>query len=203
MINEKLKLAAFILGLGIAWGSYEFYDFYSVDQVKLQTEQQTKAQSVSASQSELNKLKGFAESIKETKNLLKKTNSEFEDALEFIPRNLDLSALLGRLNVLATNSGIELVSFKPSKEESNKVETNKSEQAQSSPFYQTVTIELLLKGGFAQTVMFLDQVSRLKRILNVETLKMGERTGEGTKVSSNLAVPLDTVLSLKTYRFSE
>ena len=194
-MNEKLKLAAIILGLGVVWGGYEFYDFNSGDQVKLQREEETKAQAVNGSKIELSKLKNFAEGIKEIKTSLKKTNAEFEDALEFIPRNLDLSKLLAKLNVLARNSGIELDSFKPLKEEAAKAGTKS--------FYQTVNLEIQLRGGFSQTVMFLDQISRLKRIINVETLKMTVGSVDTARLPSSLPIPVNTVINLKTYRFAE
>ncbi len=198
-MNEKLKLALLVLSLGVLWGGYEFYDFYSVDQAGMEQEIITKKQELETAKNELNKFKDFAEGITEIKSKLKKTNAEFEEALEFIPRNLELSKLLARLNVLARNSGVEIESFKPAKDSNVKSE---QEEAKNS-FFQTTTIELQMQGGFSQTVMFFDQISRLKRILNVESLKMLSQSTEDKRTLASNITKVDTQVVLKTYRFSE
>jgi type IV pilus assembly protein PilO len=209
-MNEKLKLAGILVGLGIFYGFYELYDFYSTDQAKMRIEANNAKQSLNVKKEELAKLKVFAEGISETKVRLKKINAEFEEALEFIPRNIDPSQLMARLSSLARNSGIEVISFKPLKEEgvssepSKPVEAGKEAGAAArAPFYQTVKLEIQLHGGFAQTVAFFDQVSRLKRILNVETLKMQTKSIEGDRTPSNVSTVLDSTVLVKTYRFVE
>jgi type IV pilus assembly protein PilO len=203
-MNEKLKLAGILVGLGALCGFYELYDFYSNEQVKMQTEATNAKQALTVKKEELSKLKVFAEGIVDTKARLKKTNAEFEEALEYIPRNVDLSQLMARLSSLAKNSGIEVQTFKPLKEERNSSEApNPGEAAKSPAFYQALKLEIQLHGGFTQTVTFFDQISRLKRILNVETLKMQMKSGEGDRSPSNLPTVLDSTVVLKTYRFIE
>jgi Tfp pilus assembly protein PilO len=51
--------------------------------------------------------------------------------------------------------------------------------------------------------MFFDQISRLKRILNVESLKMVSKSGEENRGPASVVTPLETAVLLKTYRFSE
>lgn len=209
-MNEKLKLAGILVGLGICYGFYELYDFYSIEQVKMQTEAMSAKQALTVKKDELAKLKVLAEGITEIKVRLKKTNTEFDEALEFIPRNIDLSQLMARLSSLARNSGIEVVSFKPLKDEIVSPEFPKTGEpgkeataATSARFYQTVKLEIQLHGGFAQTVAFFDQVSRLKRILNVENLKMQTKSIDGDRTPSNLSTVLDSTVLVKTYRFIE
>jgi len=203
-MNEKLKLAGILVGLGVLCGFYELYDFYSNEQVKMQTEATNAKQALTVKKEELSKLKVFAEGIVDTKARLKKTNAEFEEALEYIPRNVDLSQLMARLSSLAKNSGIEVQTFKPLKEERNSSEApNPGDAAKSPAFYQSLKLEVQLHGGFTQTVTFFDQISRLKRILNVETLKMQMKSGEGDRSPSNLPTVLDSSVVLKTYRFIE
>jgi type IV pilus assembly protein PilO len=203
-MNEKLKLAGILVGLGVLYGFYELYDFYSNEQVKMQTEATNAKQALTVKKDELSKLKVFAEGIVDTKARLKKTNAEFEEALEYIPRNVDLAQLMARLSSLAKNSGIEVLSFKPLKEEGNPSEAQSpGESAKSPAFYQALKLEIQLHGGFTQTVTFFDQISRLKRILNVETLKMQMKSGEGDRSPSNLPTVLDSSVVLKTYRFIE
>ena len=186
-----------MFALGVLGGGYEFYDFFNADLIKMNNEIESKRNALNQSKTELAKLKNFSAGLVDIKARLKKTNSEFEEALEFIPRTLDLSKLLAKLNVLARNSGVDIDAFKPIKDE------NKKSESSEKSFYQTVAVELQLRGGFAQTVMFFDQISRLKRILNVESLKMVSKSGEENRGPASVVTPLETAVLLKTYRFSE
>lgn len=198
-MGEKLKMAVIVFGFGVLWGGYEFYDFYSTNQTVMEQQERATKEKLDIARNEMIKLRKFAEGIVEIKARLKKTNAEFEEALEFIPRTLDLSKLLARLNVLARNSGIEIESFKPNKE----VAQDSNNAADNNAFFQSMTMELRLRGGFSQTVMFFDQVSRLKRILNVESLKMTPEAKDEKKGGVSPVTMVATSVILKTYRFSQ
>ena len=105
-MNEKFKLGIIVLGLGVFYGSYELYDFFSVDQLRMQAEIRSNNQTLNENRNQLTKLRNFSAGINEIKQRLKKTNTEFEEALLIIPRILDLSQLLARLNVLAKNTKV-------------------------------------------------------------------------------------------------
>ena len=198
-MKEKLKACSVIVFLGLVYGGYEFYDFSSSEKPRLGTEIQQVRSELDTKKSELSRLTAFAEGITEIKSRLKKTNAEFEEVLEFIPRSLDLSKLLARLNVLARNSGVEIESFKPLKETSGGGAANSEQKT----FYESVSIEMRLKGGFSQTVMFFDQISRLKRILNVENIKMIAPQGDEKRGPASPVTLVESQINLKTYRFSE
>ena len=198
-MNEKFKLGIIVLALGVFYGSYELYDFFSVDQVKMQAEISSNNQTLNDNRNQLTKLRSFSAGINEIKQRLKKTNTEFEEALLIIPRTLDLSQLLARLNVLAKNSGIEIETFKPLKEEPVGAEAPKVKS-----FYRDVPLEMQLHGSFSQTLVFFDQVSRTKRIMNVESVKMLPAQENGiTLGSANQSNAIVSTVLFKTYRFSE
>ena len=198
-MNEKFKLGIIVLGLGVFYGSYELYDFFSVDQLRMQAEIRSNNQTLNENRNQLTKLRNFSAGINEIKQRLKKTNTEFEEALLIIPRTLDLSQLLARLNVLAKNSGIEIEIFKPLKEEAVGAEASKVKS-----FYREVPLEMQLHGSFSQTLVFFDQVSRTKRIMNVESVKMVPAQENGISLgSANQSNPIVSTVLFKTYRFSE
>jgi Tfp pilus assembly protein PilO len=116
---------------------------------------------------------------------------------------LDFSKLLAKLNLLARNSGVEIVTFKPLKDDGKGSAPGASEGTTQAVFYQTVTLDLKLHGGFAQTLMFFDQISRLKRILNVDSVNMVPQSAEGQRGLAANLTPIETNVVLKTYRFSE
>ncbi|MBM4303146.1 MAG: hypothetical protein FJ112_02335 [Deltaproteobacteria bacterium] len=202
-MNEKLKSSLFILLLGVLWGGYELYDFFNGEQVRFQAQLEQKNKELLNAKNELERLKNFSTRLEEVKARVKKTNNEFEEALEYIPRTLDFSKLLAKLNLLARNSGVEIEVFKPLKDQGNSSAEGNSTEEKTNSFYQTVTLDLKLNGGFAQTLMFFDQISRLKRILNVESLNMTPKTIDGQRGLAVNLTPIETNVVLKTYRFSE
>jgi len=202
-MNEKLKSSLFILLLGVLWGGYELYDFFNGEQVRFQAQLEQKNKELLNAKNELERLKNFSTRLEEVKARVKKTNNEFEESLEYIPRTLDFSKLLAKLNLLARNSGVEIEVFKPLKDQGNSSAEGNSTEEKTNSFYQTVTLDLKLNGGFAQTLMFFDQISRLKRILNVESLNMTPKTIDGQRGLAVNLTPIETNVVLKTYRFSE
>lgn len=212
-MSEKIKLSLIILVAGILWGAYESYDFANGEQVRLIGELEAKKTSVSTQKNELDKLKSFSGKIDEIKGRLKKTNLEYEELLDFIPRTLDYAKLLAKMNSLAQNSGIDVEFFKPKPKDPTKtfaapVEAvegaNDMEKKEVAPkFFEEVEFELKLRGGFSQTLMFLDQVSRLKRIINVENLTMNSEQNEQKRVVASGAIPIETTATIKTYKFIE
>lgn len=193
-MNIKVQLILGILFLGFVVGGYEFYDFYTTEAEKMEQERAAEEAKISASKNELKRLETFAANIQTIKQEYKDLNQQLESALENMPRNFNFSALMRKMNSLADNSGVDIVNFRP----------KKGEEKEAGSFYSTTQIEFQVHGSFSQTLVFLDQLSRLKRIINIESLKIGGGQAspiKGTALSATL--PIDTQAVIKTYRFSE
>ena len=145
---------------------------------------------VSLKQTELKRLLDFAQNIEAIKQELRDLNLQLEAALEHMPRTFNLSGLLRKFTMLAQNSGVELATFKP----------KRGEGKNESAFYSTIGIDCELQGTFSQLLVFLDQLSRLKRIVNVESLRI--RVSQGGPQRSG-SIMTSTQASIKTYRFAE
>lgn len=147
---------------------------------------------IATKQSELRRLQDFARNIELIKQELRELNLQLESALEHMPRQFNLSGLLRKLSMLAQNSGLELYTFRPAQ----------NEERGEGTFYSTLAIDFEMKGSFTQVLLFLDQVSRLKRIINAEDLRVSTITNVGPN-----AKPGPTALlvqaRVRTYRFSE
>ncbi|NQW43872.1 MAG: type 4a pilus biogenesis protein PilO, partial [Deltaproteobacteria bacterium] len=79
-----------------------------------------------------------------------------------------------------------------------------ADAAKVKSFYREVLLEMQLHGSFSQTLVFFDQVSRTKRIMNVESVKMVPAQENGiTLGSANQTNPIVSTVLFKTYRFSE
>ncbi len=188
----NLQIAGFILLLGLGYAGYQLYTFYNEDIPKMEAEKQKLDGEISAKQGELKTLQDFAQNIESIKQELKELNLQLESALEYMPRTFNFSGLLRKLTMLAQNSGVELFSFHP----------QKAEEKKEGLFYSTASINFDLKGTYTQTLVFFDQLSRLKRIINVEDLKLRVNDVNTTPSSSGNIVA-NTAVIIKTYRFTE
>lgn len=141
-------------------------------------------------QGDLTRFQSFVQNIESIKRELKELNLQLESALESMPRTLNLSGLLRNLTQIADNSGVEVSAFRP----------RKNEEKDANKFFSSVYIDCQMKGSFTRMLVFLDQVSRLKRILNIDTLKMKVPV---EKVARSSGVNTEVDLTLKAFRFSE
>ena len=82
---------------------------------------------------------------------------------------------------------MEIGSFRPDKSESD------------SGFFKSIGLEINIRGGFLPTLVFFDQVSKMKRVMNFEEIKM--RVMNQNKEE---AVPvLETNVKLKAFRLGD
>ena len=189
-MSQKIKMIALILFSGLLYGGFEFYNFYTDDMPKLAQERSTKERELASVEAELARFQSFVKNIESIKQELKELNLQLESALESMSRSLNFSGLLRNLNQLADNSGVEISGFKP----------RHSEEKEENKFFSTVYIDCQMKGSFTRMLVFFDQVSRLKRILNVDSIKMKIPQEKNIKSSGMLA---EVDLTLKAFRFSE
>ena len=189
-MKKVLQLCMFVVLGGIGYGGYEYYDFQNTEVLAMDGERAALESSIRKKQDEVKRLQEFSRNIETIKVELRELNLQLESALEHMPRQFNLSGLLRKLSMLAQNSGLELSTFKPSP----------TEERTEGAFYSTLAIDCTFKGTFTQVLLFLDQVSRLKRVINADELRMGSTPG-GLGKTQNAQLTVST--KLKTYRFSE
>lgn len=186
--NYLIVAVVLVLG-GIGYGWHELDTFSKQDMVKMDQERAAQDQALGKKESELKQLQDFSANIERVKLELRELSLQLEAALEHMPKTFNLSGLLRRFTLLGQNSGLEVARFIPGKEEPKK----------EGGFYSSILIDMELQGTFTQTIVFLDQLSRLKRIMNVDNLKFNVvATG-----SAALGVMTNTVATIRTFRFAE
>ena len=188
-MKNKIQIAAAIIVFGIAAGGYFLYDFMSGELVTLTRAKEAKEKELITLQTEYTQLQSFATNIQAIKQEFKELNVQLQAALEYMPRTFSLSSLLRKMTMVADNSGIEMLNFKP-----------KTEETKDGPFYAGLEIDFNLKGTYAQTLVFFDQLSRLKRIVNIQSIRVAVSSNSTSKYGATLA---DSSVSIKTYRFTE
>lgn len=193
-MDPKVRLAGVLIFLGFAYTAYEFFDFYTVEVPALVQERKVSEGEFDAKQAEYQRLRTFVQNIESIKGELRELSLQLKTALDYMPPDFKLAELLRRLTALAQNSGVELVQFNPDAEE------KRAEGA----FYATTSIVFEVNGAFAQCLLFLDQVSRLKRIINVAGINIEPSvTAVEIRTDRNGASRVHATGMLVTYRFAE
>ena len=112
---------------------------------------------------------------------LAKAEAEFADVLALLPDQKEIPGLLESVSQLGNRVGLESVLFQP-----------QPEQAQD--FYSVIPVKIELTGTYHNLGTFLDNVSKLNRILKVENMTLIKQKGDPRLKVECLIV---------TYRFVE
>ena len=110
----------------------------------------------------------------------KMKEAEFRKVMRALPEKKEIPSLLTSISQSGQDTGLEFILFQPQKE------VNKE-------FYGEIPVSLHLKGNFHNTVMFMDKVTGLNRIVNIRDIKIGKYK-EGKILTKCTAV---------TYKFIE
>ncbi len=114
---------------------------------------------------------------------LDETIAVFEETSTLLPKEQEIPQLLKDISALGTNAGLDFLSFKPG------TDTPKD-------FYAEIPVNINVNGPYHNLGFFLDQVSKLDRIVTVDNIKMS-----GPKMESGEMI-LASSCSLMTYRFT-
>jgi type IV pilus assembly protein PilO len=91
---------------------------------------------------------------------VEEVEEEFEEAAKMLPTGTEIPKLLTDISALGTNAGLDFVSFTP------KGEVQRD-------FYNEVPVAITVNGTYHSIGGFLDQVSKLDRIVSVTNLTAG------------------------------
>ena len=114
---------------------------------------------------------------------LEETQIVFDEASLLLPKEQEIPQLLRDISALGRNAGLDFLSFKPGGD------TPKD-------FYAEIPVSINVNGPYHNLGFFLDQVSKLDRIVTVDNIKMG-----GPKMDAGEML-LASSCTLKTYRFT-
>lgn len=115
----------------------------------------------------------------------------FADLLRQLPNKSEMSALLNDINQAGIGRGLEFELFKPAPKET------------MNEFYAELPVTIRLDGNYHDFGMFLEDVSRLSRIVNMQDLQITVQTGNVPSSTKGTKAPLHLVLdaTAKTYRY--
>ena len=114
---------------------------------------------------------------------LNATEERFAEASLLLPKEKEIPALLTNISALGRGAGLDFLTFKP--------------QADiPKDFYSEIPVDIQVRGPYHNMGIFLDQVSKLDRIVTVSNITMG-----GPKKESGEML-LNSSCRLVTYRFT-
>ncbi|MFT3842515.1 MAG: type 4a pilus biogenesis protein PilO [Myxococcaceae bacterium] len=127
--------------------------------------EQTKA----ALEVQLAEKKEIAQNLTERRKELDSLDQQLQEALTELPERKDIDELLAQLNDVGKKSGLEIAQVAPGNE------TNAN-------FYAQIPIKMTVSGNYHEIALFMQEIANMRRIVNVNNIKLGQATMKGEKV---------------------
>ena len=147
----------YIIVLIITAGIY-FSFFY----MPKQTEIKNLENEYSIIKTKLATYKQKAESFVKYKKIMDRTIIDFNSAVKNLPNKKEIPFLLTSISQSGNNAGIKFVLFEP------RLEVKKE-------FYSEIPIAIKIQGEYHQIIDFFNQISSLKRIVNIKDLNISTK----------------------------
>lgn len=176
-LDQKIKIAGVVaVVVALVAGFYFFVFAPNLEEIK-----KLESQKVSL-QADVDKAEKAAENLDQHKVELAEAEKRFEEISIVLPKTKEIPALLTSISDHGTSAGLDFNSFTPGNE-------------MPKDFYAEIPISIQVSGPYHNVGYFLDQVSKLERIVTVRDITMGgPRLVEGEML-------LSSSCNLLTYRF--
>ena len=135
-------------------------------------------------QKEIKRVEKIASEIDNHRADMAETKALSVQASSLLPQKQEIPALLTSISDHGTNSGLDFLSFTPKKEIPRE-------------FYAEIPVDIKVRGPYHNVGVFLDKISKLSRIVNVDNISIGGPKKEAGEMM------LNTGFRLITYRFIE
>lgn len=132
---------------------------------------------------ELQRAKAKAANLPKLQAELEATKTLFDETAALLPKEKEIPSLLTNISALGRGSGLDFLTFKPGADV-------------PKDFYSEIPVDIKVRGPYHNMGIFLDQVSKLDRIVTVSNISMGGPKKEGAEML------LNSSCRLVTYRFT-
>ncbi len=132
---------------------------------------------------EVKRAEKAARNLPELKAEVAAATARFQEIAVVLPKKKEIPNLLRNISDLGKGAGLDFLSFKPGSEV-------------PKDFYAEIPINISIRGPYHNMGYFLDQVSKLDRIVTVDNIKMGSPKKVGGEML------LNSSCRLVTYRFT-
>jgi type IV pilus assembly protein PilO len=149
-------------------------------QIKKQVEQRRKLDLDLAEKSEI------AQNLNERRRELDVLDQKLAEALTELPEKRDLDELLAQINDIGKKSGLEISRVEPGKE-----------TVGGGEFFARIPLKMTVSGNYHEIAMFMQEIANMRRIVNVNGIKLDKPTIKNEKVM------LESSFVATTFRFVE
>ncbi len=177
-LDKKLKIAIAVILFLLPVVLFYFLWFQKQNDKSIQLVQQRETLS-----RELQQAKAKAANRPKLQAELEATETLFEETALLLPKEKEIPSLLTNISALGRGSGLDFITFKPGADV-------------PKDFYSEIPVDIKVRGPYHNMGVFLDQVSKLDRIVTVSNIAMGGPKKEGSEML------LDSSCRLVTYRFT-
>ncbi|WP_257459867.1 type IV pilus inner membrane component PilO [Archangium lipolyticum] len=126
----------------------------------------------------------IAQNLNERRREMDVLEQRLAEALTELPENKDVEELLSQLNDIGKKSGLAIARVEPG-----------PESVGGGDFFARIPIKMQVSGNYHEIAMFLQEVANMRRIVNVNNIKL-----DGAKLK-NEKVVLQSSFLATTFRF--
>jgi type IV pilus assembly protein PilO len=148
------------------------------DRIKQQVQERSTLDRNLAEKSEI------AQNLNERRREMDVLEQKLAEALTELPESKDLEELLAQLNDIGKKSGLEIAKVEPGKEAVN-----------GGEFFARIPIKMSVSGNYHEIAMFLQELANMRRIVNVNNIKLDGAAEKNEKVI------LQSTFLATTFRF--
>ncbi len=114
----------------------------------------------------------IAQNLNERRREMDVLQQKLDEALSELPEQADVDELLAQLNDVGRKSGLEIATVEPTPE-------------QPAQIYVRIPIRMSVTGNYNEVALFLQEVANMRRIVNVNNIRLGTPQVRSEKVVLN------------------
>jgi type IV pilus assembly protein PilO len=114
----------------------------------------------------------IAQNLNERRREMDVLQQKLDEALSELPEQADVDELLAQLNDVGRKSGLEIATVEPTAE-------------QPAQIYVKIPIRMSVVGNYNEVALFLQEVANMRRIVNVNNIRLGTPQVRSEKVVLN------------------
>jgi type IV pilus assembly protein PilO len=129
--------------------------------------------------------KQIADNLNELRKEMDSLDQKLQEALTELPDKKDIEELLAQLNDVGKKAGLEISTVAPAQE-------------QQESFFAKIPVKMVVSGNYHEIALFFQEVANMRRIVNVNNIKLSVNTqGKTDKII------LNSEFVATTFRFAE
>ncbi|MFZ5468523.1 MAG: type 4a pilus biogenesis protein PilO [Myxococcota bacterium] len=164
----KAPPAAKYGGLGVLVVALTLLNFFFMVQPEEDRMEQVKGRQVTLDQ-QLAEKQEIAQNLNERRREMDLLEQKLAEALTELPDKKEIDELLAQLNDIGKKSGLEISRVEPGQET-------------PATFFAKIPIRMSVSGNYHEIAMFLQEVANMRRIVNVNNIKLASPTSKNDKV---------------------